>query len=168
MADVAKPKRGARGRAPALKLDDPVVADDWKTRMDQLAVFKPVPMPSVLERCVLVARAKKAYFEAFPEAGQGKSQLKTSRKPKSFFELATQKMGYSRSSVQRDIQIGERLTDMAYSCLLGSPLENNTARLGEIAFLDPMQQGPVSYLLTMGKADTVNDALDQIGRPVVL
>ncbi len=112
----------------------------------------------------MVARARRSYIAAFPETARNAIGLTARRTTRTmpFVEVSAEVMGVQSRSVSRAGFVGDRLTEMAYQFLLGSRFENNMQRLCEVAELDPVVQGAVCYVLMMGEADTVPEALEML------
>lgn len=138
--------------------------DDLETLMKELEKFHPARLPSVLERCVMVARAKRLYQEEHPETcpgGDRRSGIRRNRPPR-FSAYCAQVMGKSEKAVSYDAQVGNGLSQAAYVLLRSTPIADNQSALMELAALDGAEQLAVAYMIAKEGVASVGDALDMV------
>ena len=75
-----------------------------------------------------------------------------------FTKDIAQKTGRSQRSVQRDIALAEKLTDVTKTQITGTKVENSKVELKRLADLPPKQQEKVAKVIGSGKAKTVTEA----------
>lgn len=118
---------------------------------------------SDLELGRLLASRKKLYEELHPEKRHGGDRRSAAVKPpncrdgqvKSFAEDAAERLGVSPRTVERRVQIAERLTDKTRDILKG--IDGVTQQtLEKLSRLDPEQQEEAAGLLAGGKIKTID------------
>ena len=119
---------------------------------------------SDLELGRLLASRKKLYEELHPEKRHGGDRRSAAVKPpncrdgqvKSFAEDAAERLGVSPRTVERRVQIAERLSDKTCDILKGIEGGVTQQTLEKLSRLDPEQQEEAAGLLARGKIKTID------------
>ncbi|MCX7428838.1 MAG: ParB N-terminal domain-containing protein [Planctomycetia bacterium] len=78
----------------------------------------------------------------------------------SFSEDTAQKTGNSQRTVQRDVEVAEKLTPATQTQIAGTPVADSKSQLKALADLPAKQQEEVAGLIGAGKAKTVAKAME--------
>ncbi len=121
---------------------------------------------TAVEQTKALARRKEIYEALHPERKAGAKQGKKDAGKKepgdkavSFAEETAQKTGKSRRTVQRDVAIGEAISDEVAELIKDTPVADNKSELKKLAKLEPEEQKLVAQMLADGEVETVSEAI---------
>lgn len=125
---------------------------------------------TALQESTMLARRKVLYEQKYPSTRQGgdrrSEEFSNSNNDdlKPFTEVIADVTGQSKSTVQKKLEIGEKLPETVKTLLEGSPIEDNRAELKRLVDLkDEELQQEVAEAIFKGQADSVEDALEVLG-----
>lgn len=128
---------------------------------------------TALELSQALTRRKQLYEALHPETKKGTAgsmgsnrangRTKAANDTLSFAADTAQTAGVSRRSIERAVEVGEKLTDSAKTQIAGTKVENSQRQLKELADLPPDEQQEVATLIGTGKASSVSDAKKKAG-----
>lgn len=119
---------------------------------------------SALDRGVFMRERKLVWDRLYPEAAKPgpRAAGELSQPLRRFTEEAAERTGFSERSIQLAITIG-RLPPEIRAALRGSPVENATTKLVQLAAEDPEHQLAIARALASGDAKTVAAARVHLG-----
>lgn len=114
-----------------------------------------------------LARRKEVYLALYPETSPhvagGHAKHGSASDILSFAEDTAKKTGKSRRTVERAVEVGQKIGDAAMTQLVGTAVENNKAALRKIARLPEDDQVKVARLIATGMAKSVDAAIENVG-----
>ncbi len=117
---------------------------------------------TVLEESKALARRKAIYTTLHPHTVQhragGHGKHGSASDKLSFAADAATRTGKSRRTIEREVEIGEAITDAAAEQLRDHPIANNRSQLKRLADLPAEEQVKAAAAIAEGQAETVEQA----------
>jgi ParB-like chromosome segregation protein Spo0J len=119
---------------------------------------------TALERAQALARRKEIYVELHPETKHGGDRKSDGSKNQNdnlsvcFSKEIAEKTGVSERTIERDLEVGEKLDPAAAEAIKDTPVADNRSQLKALADLAPADQRKAAKKIASGKAETVQEA----------
>lgn len=125
---------------------------------------------TALEQGEHLARRKEIYEALHPEAGHGGARssggvppLENGKRAKSFADDTAEKTGVAARTVREGVQVGKNIDPVAKKKLAGTKAAKSQKQLLQVSREKPERQKAIADLLAGGHAESVTEAVAQLG-----